>query len=186
MNNFYKEIKKIQDKDCNSSLLKVITRYSPVFLSMYAKYCPSIVKCGADPVDILSDKDLIIYESAKSFNLNKGSSFCTWLSNNAKYRCLHLMNKATKRGLLSEKVRENTVTLVIKDPNEDKEMRSFIFEELGRMRDLRVREVYSLRYFSGCKMTWAKIGDRLGFSSQTAINLHKKGAEILKRKIIRK
>ena len=32
-------------------------------------------------------------------------------------------------------------------------------------------------------MTWASIGKKLGFSSQTAINLHKKGAELLKRKI---
>jgi DNA-directed RNA polymerase specialized sigma subunit len=96
------------------------------------------------------------------------------------------MNKATKRGLLSERVRQNTIPSDFKDPNSQKEMRSFIFEELGRMRDSRVREVYSLRYFSGGKMTWAKIGERLGFSSQTAINLHKKGAELLKRKIVRK
>ena len=51
------------------------------------------------------------------------------------------------------------------------------------MKDGRVEKVYSLRYFSGGKMTWAKIGKLLGFSSQTAINLHRKGAELLKRKI---
>ena len=85
MNNLYKEIKKIQSKDCELSLQSVIDRYTPVFLSMYSKYSGSIIKAGADPNDILSDKDLIIYESAKSFNLGKGSSFCTWLSNNVKY-----------------------------------------------------------------------------------------------------
>ena len=93
MNNFNLEIKKIQEEDCSYSLLRVIDRYTPVFLSMYSKYSVAIGKSGADPNDILSDKNLIIYESAKSFNLEKGSSFCTWLSNNVKYKCLHLINK---------------------------------------------------------------------------------------------
>ena len=61
MNNFYLEIKKIQEEDCDHSLLKVIDRYTPVFLSMYSKYSVTIGKYGADPNDILSDKKLIIY-----------------------------------------------------------------------------------------------------------------------------
>jgi len=187
MNNFYKEIKKIQSKDCELSLQSVIDRYTPVFLSMYSKYSGSIIKAGADPNDILSDKDLIIYESAKSFNLGKGSSFCTWLSNNVKYKCLHMMNKSNKIGLLEERVKQNTVAdSDSKNPYKDRELNSFIFNELNKIKDKRVKRVYSLRYFSGGKMTWAKIGHELGFSSQTAINLHKKGAEILKRKISHK
>ena len=85
MNNFYSEIKKIQLEDCPYALSFVIERYTPVFLSMYSKFFFSVRECGADPSDILADKDLIIYESAKSFNLDKGASFCTWLSNNTKY-----------------------------------------------------------------------------------------------------
>ena len=183
MNNLYSEIREVQESNCNESLSRVLDRYSPVFLSMYSKYSSSIIKSGADPNDILSDKNLIIFESAKSFNLDKGSSFCTWLSNNVKYKCLHLINKSTKRGLLSERVRQNTINIEAKNPYLNKEMRSFLFNELAKMKDPRIRKVYSLRYYSGAKMTWATIGKRLGFSSQTAINLHRKGAEILKRKI---
>ena len=185
MNNFHIEIEKIQKEDCSIALQQVIDRYTPVFLSMYSKYSASIVKSGADPNDIVSDKDLIIYESAKSFNLDKGSSFCTWLSNNVKYRCLHLMNKSTKTTLLERRVKQNTIVDVdSKNPYKNKELNSFIFNELNKIKDSRVEKVYSLRYFSGGKMTWARIGKALGFSSQTAINLHKKGAEILKRKIL--
>lgn len=187
MNSFNEEIKKIQSEDCGIALEQVIERYTPVFLSMYSKYSASITKSGADPNDVLSDKGLIIYESAKSFDLNKGSSFCTWLSNNVKYRCLHMMNKSTKITLLEEKVRRNTsVDADSKNPYKNRELNSFIFNELSKIKDSRVKKVYSLRYFSGGKMTWAKIGKALGFSSQTAINLHKKGAEILKRKITHK
>jgi len=187
MNNFYSEIEKIQEEDCGYSLLKVIERYTPVFLSMYSKYSVTIGKSGADPNDILSDKNLIIYESAKSFNLEKGSSFCTWLSNNVKYKCLHMINKSTKNSLLEERVKRNTIVTNINNPYANKELNSFIFNELNKMKDRRIEKVYSLRYFSGGnKMTWTKIGKLLGFSSQTAINLHRKGAEILKRKIEKK
>ena len=184
MNNFYQEILDIQNKNSDIALQEVIARYTPVFLSMYSKYSKLIASSGADPNDILSDKDLIIYESAKSFNLDKGSSFCTWLSNNVKYKCLHLINKSTKISLLQKKVKQNTFSNPDpKNPYKNKELNSFIFNELNKLKDSRVRKVYSLRYFSGGKMTWAKIGKALGFSSQTAINLHKKGAEVLKRKI---
>lgn len=183
MNNFYKEIKKIKSEDCNDSLVKLINRYSPVFLSMYSKYCALISSKGADPNDILSDKDLIIYESAKSFDLTKKYSFCTWLSNNVKYRCLHLMNKKTKMSILCERFKNNKLEEVRVNPYSNIEMKGFIFNELEKLKDKRVSNVYKLRYYSGDKMTWANIGKNLGFSSQTAINLHKKGAEVLKRKI---
>ena len=183
MKNFYHEIKKVQSNDCNESLEKIILRYSPVFLSMYSKYINPLTESGADPNDILADKDLIIYESAKSFNLDKGSSFCTWLSNNVKYRCLHMISKQTKKYMLAERVKKNTLQLDQDAPYKNIEINKFIFNELNKMKDDRIKSVYSLRYFSGEKMTWQKIGSQLGFSSQTAINLHKRGAEILKRKI---
>ncbi len=107
MKNFYLEIKKVQEKDCNKSLSTIIDRYSPVFLSMYSKYVTAMKSCGADPNDILSDRYLIIYESAKSFNLDKGSSFCTWLSNNVKYRCLHVIAKQAKKSMLVDRVKKN-------------------------------------------------------------------------------
>lgn len=186
MKNLYLEIEKVQEEDCDKSLMTIIERYSPVFLSMYAKYVASIKSSGADPNDILSDRCLIIYESAKSFNLNKGSSFCTWLSNNVKYRCLHIMAKQAKKGKLSDRVKNNRIEEREQNPFKYKELNSFIFNELDNIKDKRIKNVYSLRYFCGEKMTWAKIGVKLGFSSQTAINLHKRGAEILKRKMIKK
>ena len=183
MKNFYSEIKEVQDNNCNDSLRKVIDRYSPVFISMYSKYMKPITDCGADPNDILSDKDLIIYESAKSFDLGEKSSFCTWLSNNVKYRCLHMISKQAKKQMLVDRVKRNSANSLQEHPYKNIEMNKFIFNELNKIKDKRIEMVYSLRYFSGEKMTWSTIGKRLGFSSQTAIILHKRGAEILKRRI---
>ena len=48
----------------------------------------------------------------------------------------------------------------------------------------RVEKVFKLRYFSDeGKMTWNKISNNLGISIQTAINLHDRGAKILKKKM---
>jgi len=186
MNNFHSEIKKVQAEDCPHALSSLIERYTPVFLSMYSKFFSSIKECGGNPSDILDDKDLIIYESAKSFDLNKGCSFCTWLSNNAKYKCLHSINKAKKTSLLQDRVRKNNedpLNNLNKNVFKLKELNAHIFSILEKLKDKRIMSVYKLRYFSDKKMTWSKIGKSLGFSSQTAINLHAKGADVLKRKI---
>ena len=85
--------------------------------------------------------------------------------------------------LLCERFKNNKVEEARVNPYSNMEMKGFIFNELEKLKDKRVSNVYKLRYYSGDKMTWANIGKNLGFSSQTAINLHKKGAEVLKRKI---
>jgi len=186
MKNCYSEINNVQLKDCDDSLSSVIDRYTPVFLSMYSKFFYSMKESGVDPSDILQDKDLIIYEAAKSFDLNKGSSFCTWLSNNTRYKCLHLMNKANKMSMLKERVKTNN-DLSFNNFNKNifkiKELNVHIFSILNKLKDKRISSVYKLRYFSDRKMTWSKIGRELGFSSQTAINLHTRGATALKKKI---
>ena len=188
MKNCYLEINNIQLKGCPDSLSSVIQRYTPVFLSMYSKFFYPMKESGVDPSDVLQDKDLIIYEAAKSFDLNKGSSFCTWLSNNTRYKCLHLMNKAKKMSMLRQRIKNNN-ELSFNNFNKNifkvKELNVHIFSILDKLKDKRISSVYELRYFSGSKMTWAKIGQRLGFSSQTAINLHARGAKALKRKINR-
>jgi len=186
MKNCYFEINNIQLKDCADSLSCVIERYTPVFLSMYSKFFYSMKESGADPADILEDKDLIIYEAAKSFDLNKGSSFCTWLSNNTRYRCLHLINKTKKMSILKERVKTNnelSFNNFNKNIFKEKELNTHIFSILNKLKDKRISSVYKLRYFSGSKMTWSNIGKHLGFSSQTAINLHARGANALKKKI---
>jgi len=186
MKNYNTQIKKVQDEECESSLSELIDRYSPVFLSMYSRFISSMKQSGADPADILDDKDMIIYESIKSFNIDKGVSFCTWLSNITKYKCLHLMNKSRKTCALKERYKNKIFTddnLFVSNPIEKISLRQELNKALGSIQDERVAKVYSLRYFSGKKMTWSEIGKKMGFSSQTAINLHRRGADILKIKI---
>jgi len=94
------------------------------------------------------------------------------------------MGKALKVLRLSEKIKTNMPKDNDRHPFSGKELGSHIFFILNELKDKRISSVYKLRYYSEYnKMTWSRIGKRMGFSSQTAINLHKKGAEVLKRKI---
>ena len=186
MKNYYTQIKKVQDEECEDSLSQMIERFSPVFLSMYSRFMSSIKQSGASPSDILDDKDMIIYESVKSFNKEKGVTFCTWLSNITKYKCLHLMNKSRKQCALKDRYKEKIDTdgsLFVSNPMDRISLLQELSKVLGSIKDKRVAKVYTLRYFSGKKMTWSEIGKKMGFSSQTAINLHRRGADILRIKI---
>jgi|TARA_R100000329_G_C7497686_1_gene175212 DNA-directed RNA polymerase specialized sigma subunit len=94
-----------------------------------------------------------------------------------------MISKQAKKQMLVDRVKKNSTNSLQEHPYKNIEMNKFIFNELNKIKDKRIERVYSLRYFSGEKMTWSTIGKQLGFSSQTAINLHKRGAEILKRRI---
>ena len=94
-----------------------------------------------------------------------------------------MISKQTKNQILADRFMKNSDSIISDYPYKNIEMNKFIFNTLNKIKDKRIERVYSLRYFSGEKMTWSKIGKQLGFSSQTAINLHKRGAEILRRKI---
>ena len=96
------------------------------------------------------------------------------------------MNKSRKQCALKERYKNKIYTddnLFVTNPIERISLLQELNKALSAIKDKRVAEVYSLRYFSGKKMTWSEIGKKMGFSSQTAINLHKRGAEILKIKI---
>ena len=69
-------------------------------------------------------------------------------------------------------------------PKEWEEFREFSLNILKQIKDKRVEKVFKLRYFSDeGKMTWNKISNNLNISIQTAINLHDRGAKILKKKM---
>ena len=57
---------------------------------------------------------------------------------------------------------------------------------LSEMKDKRIKKVFGMRYFSETrksKLAWSEIGRQLGISTQTAINLHDKGAKMVRNKI---
>ena len=66
---------------------------------------------------------------------------------------------------------------------EKKDDHIFICNLISQFKDERMKKVFELRYFSGSKkMTWVNIGSKLKVSAQTAINLHNKGKDMIRKK----
>lgn len=170
------------------SLKELIRRHNPMCFSLYKKYSSAIEVSGVNLQDLISSKDYIIYQSAKSFNPDKKSKFSTWLYNQIRYQCLNTIN-SNKNTLSMEiekinflidqmSLKENNSSEKVKDANE------YIFKILESCLDKRILQIYKMRYFNGSKlMAWSKIAKKLKISTQTAINLHKKGMALLKVKI---
>lgn len=180
-------VSNVQNSNDEESLKELIRRHNPMCFSLYKKYSFAIETSGTHLEDLVSLKDYIIYQSAKSFDANKKSKFSTWLYNQIRYQCLNSINEnkntltmeTDKLNFLIEQSNKNNLpNISIKDTNE------YVFTILNSLADKRIPSIYKMRYFNGKKlMAWSKIAKKMGISTQTAINLHRKGMNLLKTKL---
>ena len=123
-----------------------------------------------------------------SFNPSKKVKFATWLGNQIRFFCLNTLNKNPNKNTINlENQQIDNYTNDALNFLESKKIQheiEYIFDILSKLKDPRIKEVFNLRYFNGAKKTgWSSIGKKIGVSTQTAINLHKRGITILNKKI---
>ena len=184
-------ITKIKTKACNSSLNQLINKHTGLCYDIYKKYLPSQELSGNYSINIENDKDYIIYKSALSFDETKKIKFSTWLGNQVKYQCLNLLKK--KRNVIS--CDEQTIETIMNKNDEfmstqacndsSKSLVEYVSLMIKQMRDPRVKDIFNLRYFSktGKKTSWQRIGEEMGISAQTAINIHERALRLIRKKI---
>lgn len=181
-------IKKIKDNNCEKSLLELFSRHQGLCNKMLQKYCSICLNLGVSLDDLNTDKLLVVYKSAKSFNINKKNKFSTWLANQIRYHCLNTLNKTSKDVSMENEdikyIAEKNQKLVVDKKNINQERIDFIHSIINQMSDSRVKEIFHLRYFSGENTnSWDKIGKKMKISTQTAINIHNKTVIFLNKKI---
>jgi DNA-directed RNA polymerase specialized sigma subunit len=131
-----------------------------------------------------TEKNLIIWNSAKSFSIDKNVKFSTWLANQVKYSCLNAINKKAKDRLVTteDEILDILKNSVAEDPNDN--LFEFTNNILSQVKDRRIKKIFSMRYsFHHKKPAWCTIAKRMSISTQTAINLHNRGIQILRKKI---
>jgi len=184
-------ITKIKSEACDESLNELINKHTGLCYDIYKKYLPSQEISGNYSINVQNDKDYIIYKSALSFDATKKIKFSTWLGNQVRYQCLNLLKK--KKNVIS--CDQETIELV-SNRNEDvtweqeakernKSLVEYVSAVVTKMRDPRIKQIFQMRYFSrnGKKTSWQKIGDDLGVSAQTAINIHERALSLIRKKI---
>ena len=127
------------------------------------------------------------YKSALSFKPEKKVKFSTWLGNQVRYHCLNAINS---KGYLINVETNDDLDFFMDQAEDRKEEENklevqYIFSILAQLKDPRIKEVFNLRYFKTDKkkMPWSEIGRKMSVSTQTAINLHHRGLEILNKKM---
>ena len=175
---------RISVSNCEDSLDELISRHSGLCFKIIKKYSGTFYAYNIDVNETSSDKNLIIWNSAKSFSPDKNVKFSTWLANQVKYSCLNALNKKSKDRLVAM---EDEILDVLKEKtSEEKTDNLFEFANniLKQLKDKRIKQIFSMRYSTFHKKpSWCKVAEQLNVSTQTAINLHNRGIEVLRKKI---
>jgi RNA polymerase sigma factor (sigma-70 family) len=175
---------RISVSNCEDSLTELISRHSALCFKIIKKYSGSFYVYNIDVAEASSDKNLIIWNSAKSFSADKNVKFSTWLANQVKYSCLNALNKKSKDRLVAT---EDEILDVLKEKtSEEKTDNLFEFTNniLKQLKDKRIKQIFSMRYSTFHKKpSWCKVAEQLNVSTQTAINLHNRGIAVLRKKI---
>lgn len=176
---------KIKNSGCEESLKTLIQRHSPLCFDICKKYAPALSSKGIDINDIAGDKEYLIYKSILSYNPLKKTKFSTWLGNQMRYYCLNSLNK--NRLIPTEDSQLDFFINKDCDCSETdlKEQMEYIDNLISQLKDKRIKKVIEARYFNNPnkKTPWNKVAKEVGVSTQTAINLHAKGIDMLRRKM---
>ena len=175
----------------NDSIKTLIDKHSGICVDVYKKYINLPNVSGFISDDIISSKNYIIYNSAKTFDPSKGSKFSTWLANQTRYFCLNSINKANKLiPVETESLNKLIENNVQEFKNEEKtiEVRDSILEvikeTLNSLSNKKIKKCIEIKYFSEDKNTksYTEVADKMNVTVQTIINWNNKFIKIVRQK----
>ena len=175
----------------NDSIKTLIDKHSGICVDVYKKYINLPNVSGFISDDIISSKNYIIYNSAKTFDPSKGSKFSTWLANQTRYFCLNSINKANKLiPVETESLNKLIENNVQEFKNEEKtiEVRDSILEvikeTLNSLSNKKIKKCIEIKYFSEDENTksYTEVADKMNVTVQTIINWHNKFIKIVRQK----
>ena len=183
------DLVKLIKKDADSEAFKeVCRRYENIFYKICQKYVAPLTSSGVNPQDIFDEKTFILYHCVSSFKPSKKTKLGTWIGNYARYLCLNSINARkfivpTTDQEIQQHIEDNQAKNVYQDgQTQAQENFIYILNLLEQLKDPRIIEIFRLRYFGHKKLIWNKIAKKMGLSTQTAINLHNRGLELLRTK----
>lgn len=189
-------INKLQDNDladmvrneANQDALSIlIDRHSGICYKIYNKYFHNNTSTIAK--DVEEQKDLLIYQAAKTFDPSHGAKFSTWLGNVVTYACLNACNQYKKESTIDGDVLKYLADQYSNEEasyqSKDHDMISHIKNIINMSSDETAKEVIKMRYFTeGSKVkTFKEIANHYGVSTQTVVNWHDKFISFLKNKL---
>jgi hypothetical protein len=181
----------VKDGD-SESFLEICRRYENIFYKICQRYNAALSFSGVNPQDIYDEKTCLIYHCITSYNPEKNTKLSTHIGNYSRYLCLNSISK--RRFILPSSdleiqkyIEDSQITHdYITNNSKLQDNFKYILNLLEQLQDPRITEIFNLRYLGAKRMIWLDIAKKMSISTQTAINLHNKGLELLKRKIVSK
>lgn len=176
---------KVKSSDDEEALNELMNRHEAMFYNVVHKYSNAFQESGVYKPDVLEDKSYIFYKTAKSFNPEKKAKFSTWLGNYTRYECLNRITGNYKYLSTSS----DDIESILNSKFNIHKLPTNIIEEcldiVNNLNDKRAIEVFKLRYFSESRkpLTWKQIGKKLKISTQTALNVHNRTIDFLKKNL---
>lgn len=179
-----KELIELVKNNDNEALKELIYKYTPAAYVVFRKYARKMQEIGISNALSFEDKDIIIYNTAKSFNFDKRCKFISWLYQNVRFYCLNTMKAS--REMPYEDGAMNTIIESRRDLNKDSfDLNiSYVNSLLEQFKDKRIKKIFQLRYFEHPSKNWQEIGAEMKLSHTTCVILHNKAKEILKKKLL--
>jgi RNA polymerase sigma factor (sigma-70 family) len=177
----------VKEDGNEDALNTLIDRHSGICHKIYNKYFYSNTSAIAS--DLREQKDLLIYQAAKTFNPDCGAKFSTWLGNIVTYACLNACNSIKKEINVEQDIFNYLIDSNKSSENfeneKTREMLSHIENIINLSTDNLSKEVIKMRYFSGSEktVTFKEIADHFGVSTQTVVNWHDKFIKLLRNKL---
>lgn len=179
-------IKNVKENACSNSFTELMSRHENLFYKICHKYSSSIKKSGSNIEDVTSEKMYLFFVSISSFDENKKSKFPTWLANQTRFHCLtKIFSNKNKFNIDNSE----TIDIIDSDFSFQKYNETQKKVNLNSMLDLiktssdeRIYYIFNRKY-SDNKVKWKHIAEELGVTTQTVLNLHKKGILLLKKNI---
>jgi hypothetical protein len=192
-------------EDTNDALKCLVARHSGIYYSIVNRFFPNFRRDYSTVGDIdkgfvFDSKEYIIYNSALSFDKNRGTKFSTHLANQARWFCLNHIEKNREFSHLAriDFDYENSVPDEDEDICEriDQSISSKIIEIVKDMPDKRIYDIFRFRYLEtdNDKVTpWHKICEKIPHKKpngkhltiQGCINLHNKALGQIKKRVKR-
>lgn len=182
------DLTKMVRENANSEAMSaLIDRHSGICHTIYNKYFKNNTTSIAR--DVEDDKNLLIYQAAKTFDSSFGARFSTWLGNVVTYACLNACGRYKKEIDMDNKVLSYLTDQQLNEDAtyslNDKEFLASIKRAIDLSSDEAAKGVLKMRYFDegGKVKTFKEISEHFGVSTQTVINWHNKIIEFLKNKL---
>ncbi len=179
-------IKDIKENSCSKSFEELMNRHENLYYKVCHGYAAALKKNGISIEDILADKMFVFFNSVSSFDNDKNVKFSTWLANQARFNCLNKIS-STKNKLFVDNdeicpIIDSEISMEAFNTKQGKVNLDSVLTAFSELSDHRVSYVFKRKY-SDYKVKWKNIAEELGVTTQTVLNLHKKGISLLKKKI---